>query len=64
MSLLLFCLFSQNDYLCIVIFNHLLNMLSHPMWVRGLKRTSYEQYTLADKSHPMWVRGLKPFFKV
>lgn len=33
-----FCCLSQNNYLCTLIFSHLLNMLSHPTWVRGLKR--------------------------
>ena len=34
-------------------------ILSHPMWVRGLKqkKSFYEQKYNA--SHPMWVRGLK-----
>ena len=32
-----FCCLSQNNYLCTLIFSHLLNMLSHPTWVRGLK---------------------------
>ena len=34
-----FCCLSQNNYLCTLIFSHLLNMLSHPTWVRGLKQT-------------------------
>ena len=34
-------------------------ILSHPMWVRGLKLLlRYEKRNLT-KSHPMWVRGLK-----
>ena len=33
---------------------------SHPMWVRGLKRTISTNNSNADTSHPMWVRGLKP----
>ena len=33
-----FCCLSQNNYLCALIFSHLLNMQSHPTWVRGLKR--------------------------
>lgn len=32
-----FCCLSQNNYLCTLIFSLLLNMLSHPTWVRGLK---------------------------
>ena len=32
-----FCCLSQNNYLCALIFSHLLNMQSHPTWVRGLK---------------------------
>ena len=35
-----FCCLSQNNYLCTLIFSHLLNMLSHPTWVRGLKQSS------------------------
>ena len=33
-----FCCLSQNNYLCMLIFSLLLNMQSHPTWVRGLKR--------------------------
>ena len=33
-----FCCLSQNNYLCALIFSHLLNMQSHPTWVRGLKQ--------------------------
>ena len=32
-----FCCLSQNNYLCMLIFSLLLNMQSHPTWVRGLK---------------------------
>ena len=32
---------------------------SHPMWVRGLKRTVLQSPVTGLKSHPMWVRGLK-----
>ena len=28
-------------YFCNMIFRHLLNMRSHPTWVRGLKRNCY-----------------------
>ena len=36
--------------------------MSHPVWVRGLKRSL--QYSLNRKttSHPVWVRGLKRLF--
>ena len=43
-----------------MIFRHLLNMLSHPTWVRGLKQHDYNLQTMAKQSHPTWVRGLKP----
>ena len=33
--------------------------LSHPMWVRGLKRAWDHAQVYSEKSHPMWVRGLK-----
>ena len=35
-----FCCLSQNNYLCTLIFSLLLNMRSHPTWVRGLKLNS------------------------
>ena len=42
-----------------MIFRHLLNMRSHPTWVRGLKQTNnYGGYCIV-MSHPTWVRGLK-----
>ena len=54
-----FCCLSQNNYLCALIFSHLLNMQSHPTWVRGLKQY-YQHHDLSNvKSHPTWVRGLK-----
>ena len=34
-------------------------MLSHPVWVRGLKRVDAPAIRCARKSHPVWVRGLK-----
>ena len=34
-------------------------MLSHPMWVRGLKPMMVGKMTSRGVSHPMWVRGLK-----
>ena len=42
-----------------MIFRHLLNMRSHPTWVRGLKQRSSHSTCKAVKSHPTWVRGLK-----
>ena len=32
---------------------------SHPVWVRGLKPTSWSQQEVKEMSHPVWVRGLK-----
>ena len=40
-----FCCLSQNNYLCTLIFSLLLNMQSHPTWVRGLKQTSRLMWT-------------------
>ena len=34
-------------------------LLSHPMWVRGLKLSSVNGSIFGQLSHPMWVRGLK-----
>ena len=42
-----------------MIFRHLLNMPSHPTWVRGLKLLLIEHFLQLLKSHPTWVRGLK-----
>ena len=42
-----------------MIFRHLLNMRSHPTWVRGLKPAMYHRVGRYHKSHPTWVRGLK-----
>ena len=42
-----------------MIFRHLLNMRSHPTWVRGLKRYSLDANNDLVSSHPTWVRGLK-----
>ena len=42
-----------------MIFRHLLNMRSHPTWVRGLKRGIWRLYSVMQMSHPTWVRGLK-----
>ena len=46
-------------YFCIMIFRHLLNMQSHPTWVRGLKHRITQILLITEKSHPTWVRGLK-----
>ena len=43
-----------------MIFRHLLNMRSHPTWVRGLKLNYYVPHIALHQSHPTWVRGLKP----
>ena len=42
-----------------MIFRHLLNMRSHPTWVRGLKPRTSAVGISARPSHPTWVRGLK-----
>ena len=42
-----------------MIFRHLLNMRSHPTWVRGLKPNSRSFAFDKSESHPTWVRGLK-----
>ena len=33
--------------------------MSHPVWVRGLKRKSTPYLVKVFPSHPVWVRGLK-----
>ena len=43
-----------------MIFRHLLNMRSHPTWVRGLKQNERTYPAIPFPSHPTWVRGLKP----
>ena len=43
-----------------MIFRHLLNMRSHPTWVRGLKQAKECSRQMLSLSHPTWVRGLKP----
>ena len=45
-----------------MIFRHLLNMRSHPTWVRGLKPHLYLDPGVIGTSHPTWVRGLKHVF--
>ena len=42
-----------------MIFRHLLNMRSHPTWVRGLKLSISNSIRKLNGSHPTWVRGLK-----
>ena len=42
-----------------MIFRHLLNMRSHPTWVRGLKLLTGYAFQPRFLSHPTWVRGLK-----
>lgn len=54
-----FCCLSQNNYLCTLIFSLLLNMQSHPTWVRGLKLWHCPKNQRLEESHPTWVRGLK-----
>ena len=49
-----FCCLSQNNYLCTLIFSHLLNMLSHPTWVRGLKHF-YQKLTSIPRSVAPYV---------
>ena len=46
-------------YFCNMIFRHLLNMRSHPTWVRGLKLGDIPYLHDSFMSHPTWVRGLK-----
>ena len=33
--------------------------MSHPTWVRGLKRNQCADFQGRRASHPTWVRGLK-----
>lgn len=44
-----------------MIFRHLLNMRSHPTWVRGLKQYNRIPIANVNWSYPTWVRGLKPW---
>ena len=37
----------------------IVNNLSHPTWVRGLKHRLSVRLSLPSTSHPTWVRGLK-----
>ena len=34
-------------------------VLSHPVWVRGLKPLVLTLLKCSKRSHPVWVRGLK-----
>ena len=47
-----FCCLSQNNYLCTLIFSHLLNMQSHPTWVRGLKLMDMRHAIVSTKVAP------------
>ena len=42
-----------------MIFRHLLNMRSHPTWVRELKLFCQRCSSRQQRSHPTWVRELK-----
>lgn len=42
-----------------MIFSYLLNMLSHPSWVCGLKQQTFAHAATAQGSHPSWVCGMK-----
>mgnify|MGYP004704562473 CR=1 FL=1 len=42
-----------------MIFRHLLNMRSHPTWVRELKLNTSRKKWGECPSHPTWVRELK-----
>ena len=37
----------------------MLCLMSHPVWVRGLKREERNLKGEGNLSHPVWVRGLK-----
>ena len=34
-------------------------IMSHPVWVRGLKHYTFGEAIFSKESHPVWVRGLK-----
>ena len=34
-------------------------IVSHPVWVRGLKLADFVANNFTQSSHPVWVRGLK-----
>ena len=40
-----------------------LQIMSHPVWVRGLKQNSSILWPSSCWSHPVWVRGLKRFIR-
>ena len=42
-----------------LVFNTFHALMSHPVWVRGLKLTTNEVAKYLGVSHPVWVRGLK-----
>ena len=39
-------------------------LVSHPVWVRGLKPDEWWRLTRDGQSHPVWVRGLKLSLKL
>ena len=50
---------SQIYYFCKLIINRLSTILSHPLWVRGLKPLAIDTRVQLLTSRPLWVRGLK-----
>ena len=56
-----FCCLSQNNYLCALIFSHLLNMQSHPTWVRGLKPAFPVKMSMIEEVAPYvgaWIETI------
>ena len=50
-------------YFCNMIFRHLLNMRSHPTWVRGLKQSSntfFTQLSLVAPYVGAWIETFAP----
>ena len=41
----------------------MLCLMSHPVWVRGLKPLRCVPQNVFAMSHPVWVRGLKQHFR-
>ena len=39
------------------------NVVSHPVWVRGLKHNFIIYARVLVASHPVWVRGLKQYVR-
>ncbi len=39
-------------------------LLSHPVWVRGLKHERNALVVFHGESHPVWVRGLKQLWEI